>query len=49
VAALSRGEAGIDIDQLHRLATALRIPVGDLVPDQDEVAAERQRESNRDD
>jgi transcriptional regulator with XRE-family HTH domain len=47
VAALSRGDAGIEIDQLHRLATALRIPVGDLVPGHDEVAAERQRESDR--
>ena len=44
VAALARGEAGIDIDQLHRLASALRVPIGDLVPEQDEVAAELARE-----
>jgi transcriptional regulator with XRE-family HTH domain len=47
VAAVTRGDAGIDIDQLHRLATALRIPIGELVPGQDEVTAERQRERGR--
>ena len=46
VAALGRGDAGMDIDQLHRLASALRVPIGELIPDQDEVAAERARDQS---
>jgi transcriptional regulator with XRE-family HTH domain len=46
VAALARGDAGIDIDQLHRLAAALRVPIGALVPEQEEVAAELAREGD---
>jgi transcriptional regulator with XRE-family HTH domain len=37
IAGLEQGEYGIDVDQLHRVADALRLATPDLLPDDAEV------------